>query len=224
MKTGLRPLTRMCFAGLAAGVALLLPVAAAATMQQEWRFRVYLDDKPIGYHDFTIVETATGTRLTTRASFDVTFLRIPLFKYRHENTEQWDKQCLQSINSTTDENGKLYRLEGTAGEGGFRLVMNTGESILPSCISTFAYWDKSFLKNDRLLNSQTGEYLPVEVEYLGEKHTSIGTADVPTRHYRLTASDLDIELWYSHDDQWLGLQSTTGSGRMLRYVAGHADD
>lgn len=204
--------------GLIGCIAWLFSLVAAANTQQQWRFSVFLDDKPIGYHNFTLTGDGADRQLTTRANFDVTFFKIPLFKYRHANVEHWSNQCLKSIVSTTDENGKLYRLEGSLTEEAFKLSSNTGATTLPACISTFAYWDKSFLERERLLNSQTGEYQQVEVDYLGEKYISVGDERIPAHHYKLTASDLDIDLWYSRSDEWLGLQSTTSSGRMLRYV------
>ena len=194
-----------------------LSAAANTASENEWRFRVYLDDKPIGYHHFTITQAGEQEQLTTHANFDVTFLKIPLFKYRHDNVEHWDKQCLDSIASTTDENGKLFRVDGVATDNSFQLSTNAGEATLPACISTFAYWDKSFLQHDRLLNSQTGEYMEVDVDDLGEQEIMIRNTRVPAKRYKLTADKLDIELWYSRNDQWLGLQSTTDKGRLLRY-------
>ena len=95
---------------------------------------------------------------------------------------------------------------------------NTGEQVLPGCVSTFAYWDKSFLQRDRLLNAQTGELLAVDVNYLGEDPVVFENSRIPAHRYRLTASGLDIEIWYSQDDQWVALQSTTSNGRVLRYT------
>ena len=196
----------------------LFPVVANASVEQEWRFRVYLDDKPIGYHHFTISQAGEFEQVTTLARFDVEFLKISLFKYRHDNIERWSRQCLNSIASTTDENGTLFRVDGNVTDSGFRLSSNAGDTTLAHCISTFAYWDKSFLQHDRLLNSQTGEYLEVDVTELGEQSLMIGDASVEVNRYRLTADKIDIEVWYSGNDQWLGLQSTTDKGRLIRYI------
>jgi hypothetical protein len=46
----------------------------------------------------------------------------------------------------------------------------------------------------------------------------VQNTSVPANRYRLATEDLDIELWYSNNDQWLGLQSETSNGRLLRYV------
>ena len=205
-------------AGLAYSVATLLPVTAYASTEQKWNFTVYLDDTPIGYHEFSVRRAEGYQTMSTRARFDVTFLKIPLFRYRHQNVEKWSNRCLNSIASTTDQNGKLFRVEGATTDTGFQVSANEEDVTFPPCISTFAYWDKSFLQHTRLLNSQTGEYIEVDVDHLGENSIMVRSTSVPANRYRLTAEDLDIELWYSRNDQWLGLQSTTSNGRLLRYV------
>ena len=210
--------TAVCKAVLISIIASLLPVTAGASAGQEWNFRVYLDDKPIGFHHFKLTQEGEHELLTTHAQFEVKFLKITLFKYRHENAELWDSRCLNSIASTTNENGKLFRVEGAATEKGFQLTTATGEATLPRCISTFAYWDESFLQHDRLLNSQTGEYLEVDVDNLGEKSIRVRDTSISANHYKLTGDELDIELWYDRNGQWLALQSITGKGRLVRYV------
>ena len=197
----------------------LLQTQAVATTEQQWRFRVYLDDREIGHHHFTLTRSGENERLDTRADFRVTLLKIPFFTYRHDNTEYWADDCLRSIRSSTDQNGNAFSVEGRATERGFVIETGSGEQTLPACISTFAYWDRDFLRRDRLLNSQTGEYLDVEIDYLGETPLPDAQADMSAHHYRLTARDLQIEVWYSDDDRWLALQSMTSGGRLLRYVA-----
>ena len=198
-------------------IALLASSSSVEAASKEWRFRVYLDDREIGYHHFELTENGSERRLTTRAELEVSFLRIPVFSYTHENTESWNGGCLKSIASVTDENGELYRVDGDAAAGGFRVTTNAGASVLPDCISTFAYWDRSFLQNESLLNSQTGEYVHVEVDYLGERLISTGNTTLPAHQYRLEGDDLELELWYSQDGDWLALQSIMEGGRLLRY-------
>lgn len=190
----------------------------ADTSEQEWRFKVYLDDKPIGHHHFRITRTGKHQQLSTQARFDVTFLKIPIFRYRHDNIELWADSCLQSIASQTSQNGDVFRVEGTATDTGFELHTHEGGNILPPCVSTFAYWDKSFLQHQRLLNPQTGEYLDVRVDDLGEQSLQVGKTRIVANRYKLTTDEHDIELLYSSNDKWVGLESITDKGRVLRYV------
>ena len=82
---------------------------------------------------------------------------------------------------------------------------------------TFAYWNPLILHARQLLNSQTGKFEQVSVEKLAEETISVRGKTEPAVKYLLTGEKLRIELWYSRDMQWLGLQSTTEDGRKLRY-------
>jgi hypothetical protein len=204
-------ISRLC------ALVLLVPLAASAGTGKEWRFRVFLDEREIGYHHFHLSQDGPETELLARAEFEVTFLRIPLFSYRHENSEIWIGQCLQNISATTVENDERFRVEGAADGEGFRLSTRNGEQTLPACVSSFAYWNKAFLEHDRLLNPQTGEYLDVETRYHGEQTIRVRDQDTAAHHYRLTIGESDIDLWYSREGQWLALESTTRGGRLLHY-------
>jgi hypothetical protein len=82
---------------------------------------------------------------------------------------------------------------------------------------TFAYWNRDFLEQPRLLNPQTGDYVDVEVERLGAETISVRGEEVYASVYRLTAKDTQLTLWYSTDDEWLALESVVQDGRIIRY-------
>jgi hypothetical protein len=204
--------------GLSCALMLLLPRTAGAGTGSEWRFTVYLDDSEIGYHHFSLDRDGSTGRIVSEARFDVTFLKLPVFRYRHSNVEVWEGRCLTRISSSTDRNGRHYRVEGSAGIDGFVLSTRSSESVLPGCIRTFAYWDRSLLESERLLNAQTGEYQDVEIADLGTQTITLGDAEQSASRYRLDTGTSSIDLWYSERGHWLALQSTTESGRVLRYV------
>ncbi|MGI9260325.1 MAG: DUF6134 family protein [Gammaproteobacteria bacterium] len=189
---------------------------------REWAFRVYLDNSEIGSHTFSVTDVGNNREITTEAEFNVKFLFFNAYQYRHKNTERWGDGCLEAIESETDANGDLYSLTGTVTDEAF--VMSKAlddardEVTLPGCVTTFAYWDARFLEESRLLNTQTGDYVDVAAELVGEDLLTVRGAEIPTRHYRLTGQDLEIELWYSQDNEWLALESVTDGGRRLRYV------
>jgi hypothetical protein len=198
-------------------VAGCLSAANGSAAQAQWRFSVYLDDREIGYHDFSLSRTAEGDRLRSEARFDVRLLRIPIYRYAHDAVEYWNDACLQRIDATTDDNGKLLSVQGRAKGGEFIVTTDEGRQVLSGCVMSFAYWDTRILSASRLLNAQNGEYLDVEVVALGPDLVSLGDRQVTARRYRLTAEELLIDLWYSDDRQWLALQSKTPGGRTLSY-------
>jgi hypothetical protein len=182
-----------------------------------WKFRVFLDDKEIGYHHFYVAGSGETRQLKSVASFQYKLLFVRLFHYEHENTETWAGDCLQSINSRTDENGKMFQVDGRREAGEFLVAGSTGEASLPECVMSFAYWNPSFLDQSTLLNTQNGEFQEVEIsppvfeelEVLGELR--------PSWRYRLATGALNLDLWYSTDREWLALEGKVQGGRKLRY-------
>ena len=180
-------------------------------------FDVFLDGSKIGYHRFTIDGTGPRKSVSSEARFDVRFLFLTAFRYRHETVERWTDGCLAEIDARTDSNGKSFAVHGIRTDAGF--VVDTGYEShrLPGCIMTFAYWDPGFLTQSRLLNPQTGEFIDVDVENLGRDIVMLGDRQVPARMVRIHARDMQVTLWYSDDAQWLALESVAKGGRILRY-------
>ena len=145
--------------------ALALLTAWAPTQANEvLRFQVYLDDKPIGEHSFRIAEGGDTTRVSSRAAFDVDFLFINAYRYRHNSNEVFRDGCLAEIDASTDDNGKRFQVEGSTVGDAFRIERKDGTEQAPGCVKTFAYWDQSFLEQRRLLNPQTGDLEDVRVQ------------------------------------------------------------
>jgi hypothetical protein len=194
--------------------------ASAQTYQADWRFEVLLNDKPIGFHSFSLTGDAERQTLKTEAQFDVKFLFINAFRYRHDNTEIWGNGCLDSINATTDSNGDFLSVRGQRLEDSFRLEGQPAEPLPGECIQTFAYWNPDILDSSRLLNSQTGELEEVTVTREDLDAVDINGKTVEAIRYRLLAKSGAITLWYSNDEsrRWLALEAPAKGGRTLRYI------
>jgi hypothetical protein len=194
-------------------------VAAADGSARKLNFDVFLDDRAIGYQRFVLASAGGGTRVETRAEFEVKLLRITAFEYDHRNTELWRDGCLQAIDARTDSNGKQYAVSGKARGDAFVVATNGGERRLGDCVASFAYWDRALLLPRReLLNSQTGEYVAVQIDSLGRDRMRIGEREVPVERYSLKGKELDITLAYeAGSGEWVALDSRLDGGRTLRY-------
>lgn len=211
---------------LALAFACLLPfgpVLAVTDAEEgpgdEWRFRVYLDDSEIGYHNFSLIDEGDTRRMMTEAEFRVKFLFITAYEYEHVNREVWQDDCLKEINARTNANGKEFEVYGVREDDRFALDATDGRNEVPGCVKSFAYWNPDILDEPVLLNSQTGELLPVTVEPVAVEKLNVRGMETEARRYRLLARGMELDIWYSSEDQrWLRLESTVKGGRKLRYV------
>jgi len=206
-----------------AAIAMLCGAALAAPesspVEKRWKFDVYLDDSRIGFHEFRLLEKEGGIRkVEATARFDVKFLFINAFRYRHEIEESWSGNCLTAVDASTNSNGKKTDVEGELTESGFVIRSGDDRKRLDSCVMTFAYWNPAFLEEERLLNPQTGEFVEVDVEKLDERVVNLGGREIEATGYAIKARELSVRVWYSRQDQrWVALESPTRGGRILRY-------
>lgn len=196
---------------------LSAPVTAAANMSERLVFDVFLDDKQIGTHSYEFVRAGDSTVVSSNAQFDVKFLFITAYKYRHTVTERWNNGCLSYIDAETTANGKRRTVDGRSDAGVFAVEQGDSLQRLDECVMTFAYWNPDFLEQARLLNPQTGEYLPVEVTEVDVAGLDAARTRLGSSAYRISAKGLKVTVWYSASGDWVGLESEAKGGRILRY-------
>ncbi|MCS6920391.1 MAG: DUF6134 family protein [Elioraea sp.] len=199
---------------------VLLPVGpawGAVPPGNRLAFRVTRNDSPIGTHvlDFS----RQGDRLEVRIAIDlaVRFLGLVAYRYRHRNTELWERDRLLSIDSETDRNGRPYWVRARAVAGGIEVEgSQSGAYRAPPDATSTSYWHARFLRS-RVIDTQGGRLLATRIEPVEEEIVPAGAAMRPARRFRVTG-DLSLDIWYDADGVWSGLLFTGEDGSTIRYV------
>ena len=212
--------------GSAAAIKPTTSLAATerSSASERFVFDVYYNDRRIGEHEFQVQRQDGEVRVQSLANFVVRLLFVPVYRYRHEAQELWQSGCLQSLESTTNDNGDRFALalqpEPSTASTGLRLSKWAPEpttvTLTDPCPATFAYWDLELLQRGQLINTQTGDVGPAQLIDQGTEPLG-GTM---ARRFTLDVEDTgQIDLWYrASDHQWLGL-ATQRDGGTLRYRA-----
>jgi len=183
------------------------------TYAQEWKFDALLNDKIIGQHTFIYEDEKT----ISNANFKFEYLFMD-FIYQHKSTETWQGDCLKTILSKTDDDGDLYEVSGHIGNDQFLVTTNNKAAELPTCVMTFAYGNPKILDQKKLMNSQNGEYLDVDIQFLRQESHMVKGKDILTDLWQIEAKgveeDLLVHLWYDENMNWVGLKSPTPIGDM----------
>jgi hypothetical protein len=183
---------------------------------RSWNFRVTLDGREIGQHRFTLTTTGDARELRSEARFDVRVLFVSAYRYFHEAVERWNGGCLDSLVARTETNGE--RQDVSASARGDRLVVERPDrrDEHRGCVMSFAYWNPGILQAHALLNSQTGELVPVTITAQGDDRVEVRGRTLSAQRHRIVAPNLRIDLWYA-DGQWVALEAPAQGGRRLRY-------
>jgi len=183
-----------------------------------WNFAVQLDDKPIGQHTFALKASGEQRELKSAADFTVKVFGISVYRYRHTATEMWAGDCLASMEARTDDNGRVSTVTTKKDDDTLAVQTKKGVEKLGGCVMSFAYWHPGMLKQTHLLNAQTGRYEAVKIESLGDDKFEAQGKTQSAKHYRINGPEQPVELWYTADGDWIGLQSLVSGGkRKLTY-------
>ena len=170
----------------------------------EWNFRALLDDKPIGTHSFKLDARGDERTLYSEASFAVKFLGFTAYRYRHIATEHWRGDCLKELDATTNDGGKASEVHLAA-------------DALKGCLMSFAYWNPVIQTQTRLLNAQSGQFEAVQVSRIGPGTLDVRGTPTTAMRWRITGPANPIDVWYSTQGEWIGLDSTVAGGRRQSY-------
>lgn len=193
---------------------------AAGPHSGEWNFRVLLDDAPIGEHRFALTASGEQERtLSSEARFEVRLLGVAVYRYRHSATEWWRGDCLQRLVSKTDDDGDAGQVNaGVAADGTLAVTTPRGTQSLGGCAMSFAYWNPAIRTQERLLNAQTGKTEAVQVSRAGDGMVEVRGQAVAAVRWRIAMPPAQpIDVWYSPQGEWIGLDATVSRNRKLSY-------
>jgi Domain of unknown function (DUF6134) len=196
-------------------IAALL-AAPLAVANDAWNFRVLLDGREIGQHRYALTSAGDELKLRSEARFDVRVLFLSAYRYEHEAIEHWDGDCLRALSAQTDDNGRRESVSAAERDGRLLVQRAKGPDEYTGCVMSFAYWNPRILDARQLLNSQTGELLPVTVTDLGDEIVAVQGQQQLTQRHRIVAPGLQIDLWYA-GERWVALEAPAAGGRRLRY-------
>lgn len=201
-------------------LALVLAVLVNhVAMAKQWAFDVYLNQNKIGSHIFDLSDTF---QLNSTADFKVKVFFINAYQYQHVALEQWQGDCLSSLEARTTENKITTVVSGRLTQDFFTVDVGKAKQKLPACSMSFAYWNRKIVEQEKLLNPQNAEWLDTKFTDLGAQIIEVKGEKLLATHYKLLASaegktKLKIELWYGAKNEWLALKSTTPEGYVIEY-------
>ena len=183
---------------------------AFAEPQKRWDFNVSLNGRNVGSHSFVVSGKGGDRTVSSSMRLDFRVLLVKKVSYQHQASEVWQDGCLTEVSSETQRNGKAYSVQANAVDDGLSVINNTGVEIIEGCVRGFAYWHPQWLQAPRLLNVETGKYVPVTLSQTVSPDDNI-------THLTITTAKTDIHLEYDAAGDWMSLQTRLPLAGELRY-------
>ena len=189
------------------------PAFATDVPAQDIRFDVYRNGSPFGEHIVRFSPLGNGdVDVDIEIELSVRLGPITVVRYEHQAVERWDDDELVLMRSRTFKDGGWLEVDVERGPGGD--LVSVGEmlgDLIPS-----SHWRGYAPGTDAILNTETGEPMPVEVTDLGLAMIETANGAVEARGYRMAGS-VTVDLWYDANGRWVGCEFEA-RGQRIRYV------
>jgi hypothetical protein len=177
------------------------PLWAAIPIKEDIAFEVFRDGEPLGHHRVAFRREAEDLHVEIDIQLEVKLAFVTVFRYRHTNHEVWRDGHLVAIETKTDDDGERYWLSGRATEAGIVVEGSGGSFVAPADVMPTSYWNAEMVTKNRLLDTQRGRLIDVEIVPVGAEIVLVAGQPVDAQRYTVTG-DLELDLWYATDGEW----------------------
>ena len=220
-------------------LATLSPAVAFATEDAYPTVANYVvtrNGQTVGSHTLAFQQQGPLRIVTIHSQASVRVLGITAYRYSHQGREVWNGEQLQSLQATTDDNGRRtsvraehrdgrLAVEGPAA-GGVTMVAagaRAGEQVdancnyLPADILPTSQWKLRQVKQSKLLNTQDGTLIQVQVRTVGRENVRTGATTVAATHYAYSGG-LKMDQWFDDRGRWVKGSFVAFDGSSIEYT------
>jgi hypothetical protein len=190
-----------------------LPVPSAGTLA----FRMVRHDSEIGRHTLTFERR--GGALTVRVAVDalVTFLAIPIVRYRHRLVETWQGETLVGLVGETDKNGEHGWVNARrTSEGLVVRGSQTARYVAPENALDISYWNKR-LMDGPMISTDDGLLVHPRVEARGAETIRLASGGTITANHYNVSDTFHADVWYDLTGTWVSLALIVADGSIVHY-------
>ncbi|WP_439515405.1 DUF6134 family protein [Oceanibaculum nanhaiense] len=201
---------RLLVAGAATATAALplfgSPAHASVPVSRDIRFIALWQGSPVGAHHVTFRMEADRVTVSTRIDITVKVLFFTVFRLKHLAREVWRGGRLESVESTTEQDGALLEVSGHATGQGFRIVGSDGPYLADGHLMTSnSLWDIRVVRETRLIDVQHGGEIGLFSKLLGDTQPGMQQQQAAGQasQYHLITPYYAGRVFYDGDQRWV---------------------
>lgn len=188
---------------LAGGAGLLVPGSALAAPPPRLTFNVFRNGTKVGQHQMSFSGSSGDWTVKTDVDMVVKLGPVPVYKYAHNAVETWTDGRWQSVEATTNGNGKITKASARAMAGYTQIIGPKGTVRGPADAAPLSHWNQASFGKP-LFNQQEGKLLKVTCTRVKPGHWQI-------------RGEAEIDDFYDAQGNWLSLSGKLEDGSRLEY-------
>ena len=180
-------------------------------------FDVLRDGVPVGHHKVIFSYDVDGLKVDTVFELKIELFSYLLYSLDYSSQSHWRDGKLLRLNARTDDNGTVGYVRVERQNDFLKIKGPNGTKIVRGNLNPTNHWNVAVTKSDRVLNTITGRVNAVRMMDLGSEYLIAEGRTVEARRWAYTG-DLQNEVWYDQDGNWVKMRFDGKDGSTIEYV------
>ena len=208
-------------AGVLAAVAAAASPAPAESQAQTTtlNFAVLRNGTPIGTSTVRLRHQGEETVAEIATHIQVKFGYFTLYRFDQTETERWAVGKLLALNSQTDDNGTLHKVEVARSGDSLSIEADGKRREVDGGVVPASLWNPLLLGRRLALNPQDGTISPLSVVDRGHEQLVLQGRQTTARHYSVKTS-FPQDVWYDERNRLIRVELSASDGSQIRYQPG----
>jgi Domain of unknown function (DUF6134) len=192
------------------------PLAAAQPAIETLEFAIMRKGEQIGTHRIELRRTGKETSVSVETNVEVKVLFVTAYRFQYTATERWVNGRLVALSAETDDNGTQHKL--TAALKGATLEVDADgkaaqvdKNIIPASL-----WNPELVRQSVMLDTQTGQVMPISVVDGGSEEVTVETGPAPAHRYTIKGK-FSQDVWYDSRGRLVQSQLVAKDGSVITY-------
>jgi hypothetical protein len=224
---------------VAVSIALLTTVPAAFAADDPYppvvTFAVFRNGENVGRHTLTFENKGANRVVIIDADIAVRALGLVAYRYTHHALEVWSGDQLQSLQATTDDNGRRFTVSAQRVGASLKVEHTTpgpvttamaydgfqapdvSRETLPASLLPTSQWNMRQVKQSTLLNTQYGTPSRVRIVPAGRETVTTAKGSIAANRF-VYSGDLHMDQWFDDRGRWVKGTFVAFDGSTIEYI------
>lgn len=192
------------------------PAVSIQPATETLQYAILRKGEQIGTHTVELKRAGKETSVNVATNVEVKVLFVTAYRFQYTGTERWVNGHLVELNSETDDNGTQHKL--TAALKGAALEVDADgkaaqvdKNIIPSSL-----WNPELVRQSVMLDTQTGQVMPISVVDGGSEEVTVETGPAPAHRYTIKGK-FSQDVWYDSRGRLVQSQLVAKDGSVISY-------
>jgi hypothetical protein len=170
----------------------------------------------IGTHKIELRRTGKETSVNVATNVEVKILFVTAYRFQYTGTERWVNGRLVALSTETDDNGTQHKLTAALKGAALEVDADGKAAQVDKNIIPASLWNPELVRQSVMLDTQTGQVMPISVVDGGSEDVTVETGPAPAHRYTIKGK-FSQDVWYDSRGRLVQSQLVAKDGSVISY-------